>query len=125
ARIDVWNRTRARAEELVRRLHDGAPDLELQVHDRMPIRQPAHVLLGCVPSDAIDPRAFSGLHEDTLVVDLAYRRDGRPTPMMAAVSNRPERGVDGRELLVRQGAAAFREWFGVEAPIEVMRRAVR
>ncbi|MCW2928197.1 MAG: aroE, partial [Thermoleophilia bacterium] len=42
ARIDVWNRTRARAEELVRRLHDGAPDLELQVHDRMPIRQPAH-----------------------------------------------------------------------------------
>lgn len=125
ARIDIWNRTRANGEQLADRLRIVAPALDLQVHDRMPIREPAHVLLGCVPSDAIDPRAFSQLHEDTLVVDFAYRRDGRPTPMMVAVSDRPERGVDGRELLVRQGAAAFRAWFGIEAPIEVMTSAVR
>jgi shikimate dehydrogenase len=125
ARIDVWNRTRAHAEALVERLRIVAPALELQVHDRMPIRESARVLLGCVPADALDPRSLSALHEDTLVVDFAYRRDGRPTPMMTAVSHRPERGVDGRELLVRQGAVAFREWFGVEAPIEVMTSAVR
>lgn len=125
ARIDVWNRTRARAAELVDRLRIVAPALELQVHDRMPIREPARVLLGCVPADAMDPRSFATLHEDTLVVDFAYRRDGRPTPMMAAVAHRPERSVDGRELLVRQGAASFRHWFGIEAPIEVMTRAVR
>jgi shikimate 5-dehydrogenase len=106
-------------------LHDVAPALEVQVHDRMPIREPAHVLLGCVPADAIDPRALAGLHEDTLVVDFAYRRDGRPTPMMAAVANRPQRGIDGHELLVRQGAEALRIWFGVEAPIEVMTSAAR
>jgi shikimate dehydrogenase len=125
ARIDIWNRSRPHAEHLASILHDVAPALELQVHDRMPIREPAHVLLGCVPADALDSRALSGLHEDTLVVDFAYRRDGRPTPMMAAVAHRPEHGVDGRALLVRQGAAAFREWFGIEAPIEVMTRAVR
>ena len=124
-RIDIWNRTRSNGEQLADRLRIVAPALDLQVHDRMPIREPAHVLLGCVPADAIDPRALSQLHEDTLVVDLAYRRDGRPTPMMVAVSNRPERGVDGRELLVRQGAASFQAWFGVEAPIEVMTSAVR
>jgi shikimate dehydrogenase len=124
-RIDVWNRTRGHAEALVDRLRIVAPDLVLQVHDRMPIRESARVLLGCVPADALDPRSLSALHEDTLVVDFAYRRDGRPTPMMTAVSHRPERGVDGRELLVRQGAVAFREWFGVEAPIEVMTSAVR
>jgi shikimate 5-dehydrogenase len=102
-----------------------APDLELQVHDRMPIRESARVLLGCVPADALDSRALAALHEDTLVVDFAYRRDGRPTPMMSAVSHRPEHGIDGRELLVRQGAASFQGWFGVEAPIEVMTSAVR
>jgi shikimate dehydrogenase len=124
-RIDVWNRTRGHAEALADRLRIVAPDLALQVHDRMPIRESARVLLGCVPADALDPRTLSQLHEDTLVVDFAYRRDGRPTPMMTAVAHRPERSVDGRELLVRQGVAAFREWFGVEAPIEVMTSAVR
>lgn len=124
-RIDVWNRTRANGEALVDRLRIVAPALELQVHDRMPIREPAHVLLGCVPADAIDPRALAALHEDTLFVDFAYRRDGRPTPMIAAVASRPERCVDGRELLVRQGAASFRHWFGIEAPTKVMSSAVR
>lgn len=124
-RFDIWNRTRGNAERLAERLRIVAPALDLQVHDRMPIRESAHVLLGCVPADAIDPRALAALHEDTLVVDLAYRRDGRPTPMIAAVAHRPERGVDGRELLVRQGAASLRHWFGIEAPTEVMTSAVR
>lgn len=125
SRIDVWNRTRGHAEALVEKLRIVAPALDLQVHDRMPIRDSARLLLGCVPADALDPRTLAALHEDTLVVDFAYRRDGRPTPMMAAVANRPGRCVEGRELLVRQGAASFREWFGIEAPIEVMTSAVR
>jgi shikimate dehydrogenase len=124
-RIDIWNRTRAHGDALADRLRIVAPDLELQVHDRMPIREPSTVLLGCIPADSIDSRAYAALHEDTLVVDLAYRRDGRPTPMMVAVAHQPERGIDGRELLVRQGAESFRAWFGIEAPIEVMTSAVR
>jgi shikimate dehydrogenase len=32
--------------------------------------------------------------------------------------------VDGREALVRQGAASFRLWTGLEPPVEVMRAAV-
>ena len=125
ARIDIWNRTRARADGLAGILQDFAPALELEVHDRMPIRDPAHVVVGCVPSDSIDPEALATLHESTLVVDFAYRRDGRPTPLVGATRNRVQRPVDGRELLVRQGIAALRVWFGVEPPIEVMFRAVR
>jgi shikimate dehydrogenase len=34
------------------------------------------------------------------------------------------RVVDGREVLVAQGAASFELWTGVPAPVEVMRRAV-
>lgn len=125
ARIDIWNRTRENGDRLAARLRSLAPALELQVHDRMPIRHPAHVLIGCVPPDAIDPKALAGLHEGTLVVDFAYRRDGQPTPFMVAARQCPGGGVDGRELLVRQGAVSFRAWFGVEPPIEVMKRAVR
>jgi shikimate dehydrogenase len=33
--------------------------------------------------------------------------------------------VDGLELLVRQGAVSFERWTGLEAPVEVMRAAVR
>jgi shikimate dehydrogenase len=124
-RIDIWNRTRARADRLAGILQDFAPALELEVHERMPIRDPAHVIVGCVPPDSIDPEALATLHEGTLVVDFAYRRDGGPTPLLGATRDRAQRHVDGRELLVRQGVAALRVWFGVEPPIEVMFRAVR
>jgi shikimate dehydrogenase len=33
--------------------------------------------------------------------------------------------VDGLEVLVRQGAASFRIWTGVEPPLGVMREAAR
>jgi shikimate dehydrogenase len=62
---------------------------------------------------------------DQQVVDLAYRPDGRPTALVAAAraAGCPT-VVDGLEILVRQGAAAFELWTGVTAPIEVMRAAV-
>jgi shikimate dehydrogenase len=60
------------------------------------------------------------------VVDLAYRRDGRPTALVAAAHAAGCREVvDGYEALVRQGAASFERWTGVAAPVDVMRRAVR
>ena len=59
------------------------------------------------------------------VVDLAYRPDGRPTALVAAAREAGcENVVDGLEILVRQGAAAFELWTGVAAPLEVMRAAV-
>ncbi len=32
--------------------------------------------------------------------------------------------ADGTEMLLRQGAAAFRRWWGVPAPLEAMRAAL-
>ena len=64
-------------------------------------------------------------HRGQQVVDLAYRPDGRPTALVAAAR---AAGcaivVDGLEILVRQGAAAFELWTGVAAPVDVMRAAV-
>ena len=59
------------------------------------------------------------------VVDLAYNADGSPTALVRAAREAGARlVVDGLEALVRQGAASFRLWTGVEPPLEVMRTAL-
>ena len=59
------------------------------------------------------------------VVDLAYRPDGSDTALVTAARGAGCTVVDGLEVLVRQGAASFRTWTGVEAPLELMRAVVR
>lgn len=56
-------------------------------------------------------------------LDLVYRRG--ETAWVRAMRQRGARAADGREVLVRQGAAAFALWFpGRTAPLDIMRAAV-
>jgi len=55
------------------------------------------------------------------LVDLPYPR----SPTAAAARAAGARVLDGLDVLVAQGAAAFELWTGVPAPVEVMRAAVR
>jgi shikimate dehydrogenase len=55
------------------------------------------------------------------LIDLPYPR----TATAHAASARGARVVDGLEVLVAQGAAAFELWTGLPAPRDVMRAAVR
>jgi shikimate dehydrogenase len=65
------------------------------------------------------------LRADQALVDLAYRANGKPTALVEAARAAGCRTVvDGYEALVRQGAASFERWTGINAPVEVMRRAV-
>jgi shikimate dehydrogenase len=57
-----------------------------------------------------------------VVVDLAY--GPQETAFVAAARRAGCEVVDGREALVRQGAASLRLWTGLEPPVDVMRRAV-
>ena len=60
-----------------------------------------------------------------LVIDLPYRADGRPTALAAAAQAAGSRLIDGRDVLVGQGAASFELWTAAPAPLDVMRAAVR
>jgi shikimate dehydrogenase len=64
----------------------------------------------------IDPRP------EQTVVDLAYGEGD--TALVAAARAAGCTVIDGREALVRQGAASFRLWTGLEAPLETMRSAI-
>ena len=55
------------------------------------------------------------------LVDLPYPE----TATAQAARARGARVVDGREVLVAQGAASFELWTGVPAPVDVMRAATR
>jgi shikimate dehydrogenase len=57
------------------------------------------------------------------VVDLAYGDE--ETALVAAARAAGCEVIDGREALVRQGAASFRLWTGLEPPLDVMRNALR
>ncbi len=74
----------------------------------------------------VDPLPFDGLTFPRVrgAVDMVYRAGET-----AWIQNARARGwsaVDGREMLLGQGVAAFRRWFPDHAPpLEVMRAAVR
>jgi shikimate dehydrogenase len=61
------------------------------------------------------------LRQGQTLVDLPYPA----TATARAAETAGARVVDGLDVLVAQGAAAFELWTGVSAPVEVMRTAVR
>jgi shikimate dehydrogenase len=68
------------------------------------------------------PVAIASMPRDAAVIDLVYRRD--ETAWVRAARAQGHRAVDGRDMLLEQGAAAFECWFGVTAPRAVMREAL-
>lgn len=99
------------------------PELEVRELAWPPSGEEAAIIINATPIKdelPVPPRAGQQ------IVDLAYKADGSPTALIAAAR---ERGcttvVDGLEVLVRQGAASFERWTGIEAPIDVMRSAIR
>jgi len=65
-------------------------------------------------------------HGGQQVVDLAYLPGGRETALVAAAwAAGCEVVVDGLDVLLFQGAAAFERWTGLAAPLLAMREALR
>ena len=81
---------------------------------------------GCdlvVNATPVRDAVFVELRQGQTVVDLAYGPE--ETALVAAARAAGCEVVDGLEALVRQGAASFRLWTGLEPPVGVMRSAVR
>jgi len=112
-----------RAHALAARLLALFPDKEIAAADAWPPEAAgATLLVNATPlRDELPVEPLAG----QAVVDLAYRTGGDPTALVEAAR---EVGcdpvVDGRDVLVRQGAASFELWTGVTAPVDVMRFAI-
>jgi shikimate dehydrogenase len=57
-----------------------------------------------------------------MVFDTVYSK--RRTPLLTAAAEAGARGADGLSMLLPQGARSFEIWFGREAPLDVMRKAL-
>jgi shikimate dehydrogenase len=139
ASVTVWNRTDERAAALAGDLRAQAPPGGLDAAGR-PDAATFDLILNATsvgmarpggdPAPQAGGDAFKALpvsadelRDRQIVVDLVYRHEG--TPLVLAARERGLRCVDGWDVLVHQGAASFRRWTGMEAPLEVMRRAAR
>jgi len=118
AEVFVWNRTPERATALA---------AEMGVR-RVERPEPAELVLNAT---AVGMRGESDTHvrlglEDGeppgVLVDLVY--GDRPTALARWASERGARVIDGREVLVRQGARSLARWTGMRAPVEAMREAL-
>ncbi len=122
--IRVVNRTVAKAQTMAREAGDrrvgvvpDARDLEGQAFDLVLNA----TSLGLRAHDPL-PLDLDRLGEVGAVMDMVYSPSG--TRLTASARARGVPAMDGGEMLLQQGAAAFELWWGRKPPIAAMREAM-
>lgn len=125
AELFLVNRTESKAEELAREIKDRAPVVSVQLgypSGRIDLLLNA-TSLGLKTEDILpfDAKSFS-LSQTPAVYDMIYRP--AETALLRAAKAAGCRVSNGIGMLLYQGAKALELWSGLEAPIEVMRKAL-
>ncbi|MHA1965933.1 MAG: shikimate dehydrogenase, partial [Candidatus Thorarchaeota archaeon] len=130
SKLDILNRSVARAENLVSRLgpkescevHFGSlskADVDLSETD---------LLVNCTPIGMIghsvneSPLSNNSMMKDMVVMDLVY--NPRRTKLLQEAEKAGCVTIDGTGMLVHQGVVALEMWVGEKPPIDVMRNAL-
>ncbi|MDZ7705659.1 MAG: shikimate dehydrogenase [Trueperaceae bacterium] len=133
ARLDVYNRTRERAEQLAGMFaHIGTIDplLDDNLHDTVRGADllvntttvgMGHVRNDLQEGDGASPLPLHSLPQRGFVCDIIYRP--RKTKLLKDAEAQGLATQNGLAMLVYQGAESFRRWTGRDAPIEVMMEA--
>lgn len=130
ARITIANRTVAKARALVSAYRTlGNTQLEAVSLDRLEdpaLLSNAALIINCTSvglhGESFPPLAFHATPRNCLFYDLLYRPEQTSFLRQARVARRST--VDGRRMLLHQGALAFSLWTGQPAPLEAMTRAL-
>ncbi len=131
-RVVVAGRRMQMARELVRDALEfrGKAEVVATTIDESRLRAEvadADVLVHATSASSAEATSLAGLvgletsRESLVAVDLAY---GRNVPFLAYARALGRRSVDGRAMLLHQGAIAFERWTHKVAPLEEMRRAL-
>lgn len=118
-RVDLWNRTRSRAEALA-----AAATVPVRIGADPPADLAVDLVVNAtrLGLDATDPLPLDlGRIETGAALDLVYGPER--TAWVRHAENRGVRCADGLGMLVHQAALSLRWWFPErEPPVEVMRR---
>jgi len=123
--IRLWNRTAARARELVDEL---GVDVEILDH---PVAGDALAVVNTTSASLQGESLRVEWQSARLAIDLAYRARievGRvvaePTPFLGEAATAGLTGIDGRSLLAAQGALSLSHWLGMPVDPAPMRHAL-
>ena len=125
AELFLVNRTQNKAEEIAKEIKKRFPSVNISTN--YPKTKIDLVLnatsLGLKLGDAspLDEKQFS-LRQARAVYDMIYRP--AETRLLAAARKAGCKTANGINMLLYQGAKAFKIWTGKSAPVEVMRRAL-
>ncbi|MDX6625388.1 MAG: shikimate dehydrogenase [Solirubrobacterales bacterium] len=122
ARVEVWNRTAARAEELTAQLGGKPVERPVQVDYDLIVNTTAVGLRGEDPFAEL-PLERDGFASGQLVVDMVYGE--AQTALLDAALAAGAGTIDGLEILVQQGALSLEIWTGRKPDLDVMRSAAR
>ncbi len=132
-RLLVLNRTVAKAEELVHELAPGCGAAAPLIGEPATIRKRlagADLIVNCTAAgmlhgagDGVSPLPDEAIPLGAFVADIVA--NPAETPLMRAAAVRGCRTLGGLPMLVRQGALAFEQWTGRDAPIDVMFASAR
>lgn len=124
AAVVVANRTAERADALVR--HLAEPGFDLAAVPLTGVAGASFDLVINATSLGLrgeDPEPLtSGASEIGAAVDMVYAPRGTPWVRRLRTAGTP--AIDGSEMLLHQAAAAFRRWWGRDAPLASMRAAL-
>lgn len=126
-RIVIVNRTSARARDLARRFAAAMPRIDVvtstdQLGGESFDLAVNATSLGLSASDPL-PLDPEGAPPIDACIDLVYGPKGT-TPWVRAMGAAGITAADGTEMLLQQGAAAFRRWWDVDPPRRAMRTAL-
>jgi shikimate dehydrogenase len=130
-RVTIANRTAPNRDELVGILASktSVEAVALPWEGTLAV-PPCDVLVDCTPvgmgtgaaAEAHVDVDLSGLSTVTVVCDL--NPETAESAFLRLATARGHRTLDGLGMLARQGAAGFKAWTGVDAPLEVMIKAL-
>jgi 3-dehydroquinate dehydratase/shikimate dehydrogenase len=83
------------------------------------------IIINCTPIGLVEgkyPADITGLRAEQTVFDMVY---GKRTPLLDFAESKGCRTMDGTDMLIGQGAASFRMWFGTAPDLDVMRGVLR
>lgn len=121
ARVAVTNRTASRGRALARDLElPFVLHSELSGHKADMLVQATSAGMQGAPTGT--PLPLEVLRPGMVVMETVYRPSR--TPFLEEAQKRGCLVIEGTEMFVRQGAAQFQLWTGIEAPVEVMRKTV-
>ena len=131
ARVTILNRTQAKAQALARTYRSlGKTRIEALPLDTLrdpALLQNAALVVNCTPvglhGEQFLPLAYAATPRGCLFYDLLYRPELTPFLWHARAAQRPI--VDGRRMLLHQGALAFSLWTRTPAPLDTMAQALK